>query len=254
MRVSFVVVSVADRIEQLNTLVDSIIAQPKFDKIELNLMFQGPQSVAELIRNRGRYTNVFVVPDKLGCHGARVELLRLIQYDVYINLDDDIELTQHTDYAAPIQHCLNPGTGFVLTNWARTPELLLKKVPAMKPAFVPQILVYQGGGMVYADKIGALMRALPATKQTFDTAWPLTAYLNGYTNYRFLGSLAVHRVCTTGGMSAYLDETPVQTMLERYVRYRRAKRQRGNGHDILIPLDADVLPAARAMHKTNLKR
>jgi hypothetical protein len=105
--------------------------------------------------------------------------------------------------------------------------------------------------MVYRDEIADLMRQLPPIKQTFDHAWPLTTYLNGFLNYRYQGSLAVHKVCGRGGMSAFLDENPPALMMQEFVNFKMAKRLRGNGHDVLIPLDADLTPLARETHRRN---
>ena len=249
MKVSFVIVSVSDRVDQLNNLIQTIINDRRMDQYEACLLFQDPQRVANKIKNVNRLSRVFVVPEKMGCHAARVELLRRIRYDAYINLDDDIELTPYTNYPPAIEKAMEETTGFVLTNWAKTPSLLAAKVPKMKEAFVPQALVYQGGGMCYRDEIADLMRSLPLIKQTFDTAWPLTAYINGFTNYRYQGSLAVHRICGTGGMSAFMSSNPPQTMMEEYVKYRLAKRRSGTGKDLLIPLDCDLTLLARETHK-----
>jgi len=253
MKKAFVIISVSDRVEALNGLVESIKAHGQFNDYSLHLMFQDPAGVAGQIQHRERYEDIFVVPEKLGCHGARVELLRRIRADMYVNLDDDMELCEHTDYANPIWKAGQRSTGFVLTNWARTRALMLAKVPRKRHEFIKQALVYQGGGMVYRDEVADLMRKLPAIKQTFDHAWPLTAYINGFTNYRYMGSLAVHKVMGKGGMSAFMDENPVQLMMREYVNFKPTKRQRGNGHDVCIPLDADLTPLAHEAHRANKK-
>lgn len=253
MKGTFVIISVSERIDALNSLVRSIKAQPQMAGIDLNLLFQDPEDVAGQIEDKRAFRNIFIRPQKMGCHAARVELVRLLKYDFYINLDDDMELVEHTNYSRAIAKAMEPSTGFVLTNWAKTRKLLDAKVPKMRPEFVRQVLVYQGGGMVYAEKIAALMRALPAIGQTFDHAWPLTAYLNGYTNYRDLGSLAIHRVCGVGGMNSYLSANPVQLMMGQFVDFKKAKKIHGNGHDVLIPLDKDLTPLAKETHIKNRK-
>ena len=188
----------------------------------------------------------------LGCHGARVILLRhIVDYDIYINLDDDMLLTEFTSYKESIKKSLEKQTGFVLTNWAKTESLMLKKVPKMKDKFVSQALVYQGGGMVYSEKIAQVMRKLKPIKSTFDTEWSLTSYLLGYTNYRYLGSLAIHMVCGVGGMNEFMKNNPAVKTLEPYVNYRKAKKQNGTGMDLLIPLDSDLTQLAKDTHKQN---
>ena len=251
---SFIVVSVSDRVDDLNKLVEGIVQDPRFEGVDLNLMFQDPDEVVGEIAFLERYSNIFVVPEKMGCHGARVELLRRVRYDTYINLDDDMELTEHTRYGPAIEKAHERGTGFVLTNWARTRKLLDKKLPRVREEFIRQVLIYQGGGMVYSDETADLIRKLPVVHQTFDHSWPLTAYISGLVNYRYMGSLAVHRVCGRGGMAAYMGENPPQLMMEEYVNFRQAKRQNGSGHDVCIPLDADLKPLAHEMHRLAKKR
>ena len=250
---TFVIISVSDRVEQLNELIKSICAFDKFKDYDINLLFQDYLGNSGEIKYKWRYKNIFTYPKKLGCHGARVTLLREIakkgKYDAYINLDDDMILTQYTDYEKSIEKALEDSTGFVLTNWARTEKLLLDKVPKMADKFVKQIMIYQGGGMVYADKIAVIMANLSVTDAMFDDVWPLTAYINGYTNYRYLGSLAIHCICTKGGMHLYMSEEQRPLLCEDYVNYRYCK----DGKSVHIPMDSDLNEKARQLHKENLK-
>ena len=245
---TFIIVSVSDRVPQLNDLVDSIIANG-FDDYRIALYLQDPENRAGEIRNRERYSQIIVTPEKEGCHAARVHLLRKVRSDIYINLDDDMLLTQYTHYDLAIAKALERGTGFVLTNWARTEKLMLAKVPKMANKFIPQIMCYQGGGMVYSNKIAELMRALPTEKFRYDDLWSLTAYINGYTNYAFKGSLAIHMVCTKGGMKTWMADNNPPYACARYINYRQIK----NGI-YAIGMDSDVNEYARALHKQNLKK
>jgi hypothetical protein len=254
MKKTFLIISISDRINELNSLVDSIMSFSKFNEYDINLLFQDNKNNKDKIENRDRFRKIIIKDELLGCHGARVILLRSIEpYDVYINLDDDMLLTIYTDYDASIKKALQKDTGFVLTNWAKTEGLMMKKVPKLQDVFIKQALVYQGGGMVYDEKIAKLMRELKPIKCTFDTEWSLTSYLNGYTNYRYLGSLAIHKVCGVGGMNDFMANNPAIKTLEPYVNYRNAKRQNGNGKDLLIPLDSDLKPLAKETHQNNLK-
>lgn len=248
MKKTFVIVSVSDRVKQLNLLVESIIKEG-FNDYELALYFQDPEKRAGEIRNRWRYSHIFVTTEKEGCHSARVNLLRKIKSDIYINLDDDMLLTKYTNYDRAIEKAIENGTGFVLTNWARNEKLLLNKVPKMKDKFIPQIMCYQGGGMVYSDKIAELMRELPTEKFRYDDLWAITSYINGYTNYAYKGSLAIHSVCTKGGMKTWMLETNPPYACAKYINYRKIK----NGI-YAIGLDSDVNQYARELHKQNLKK
>jgi hypothetical protein len=252
MKKTFVIVSVSDRVNELNRLIESIMNFSRFNEYDINLLFQDDFKNADQIWYKNRYANIFIEPEKMGCNGARVSLLKRIKYDIYINLDDDILLTPWTNYDLAIEKALQPSTGFVLTNWARTEKLLMAKVPNMKNAFVKQIMVYQGGGMVYSDKIAELIRKnVPIKKTVFDDIWPITAYVNGYTNYRFLGSLAIHRICTKGGMHNFMRaNSNLELSAADYINYTAGKKE----GTWLIPMDNAVNSKAHELHKLNLKR
>lgn len=256
MRTSFVIISVSDRIHELNHLLGTIRADRRWDPIDIWIMFQDPGGVASQIKRdamgeRAGRVMILVEPELLGCHGARVHLLRRMpKYDAYINLDDDMEVGPETNYWPAVRKALHPEVGFVITNWARTRPLLEKKLPA-KEEFAKQIMIYNGGGMAYAEKIAALMRELEPVKTAFDCAWPITSYVNGYTNLYYYGSLTVHRVCVKGGMNTFMKATPLHVMCQEWLRFKPLARQNGSCMDVAIPLDADVLPAAKELHKKN---
>lgn len=248
MKVTFVIISVSDRINELNSLVRSIKTNNKFNNYKLALYLQDYQDKVNEIENWDDYEKIIVVPEKVGCHAARVNLLKEIQSDVYINLDDDMILGKYTNYDKAIEKALEPSCGFVLTNWARSPKLLLEKVPKLDGKFTKQIMCYQGGGMVYSNKIADLMRKLPPKKYMFDDLWAMTSYINGYTNYFYNGSLALHFVCRKGGMQTFMKEEKPPYACGDYINYRLLK----NG-EYAIGLDKDVNSYAKELHKKNKK-
>ena len=247
MRITFVIVSVSDRVEQLNSLIESIMRFPKFDDYDICLCYQDYTGNADKIKYKDRYAHIFIKPEKMGCNGARVYLLQQIEYDVYINLDDDMELIEQTNYDKAIVKAMMPTTGFVLTNWARSRSMLDKKIQNMSDTFIPQTMVYQGGGMVYTEKVAKLIRKLPVEKTMFDDIWCITTYVNGYTNYRYQGSLALHFVCSKGGMRAFMKEEDPKLACPEYINYRHGAKE------WLIPIDSDINDLARALHKRNKK-
>lgn len=251
MKCTFVIVSVSDRVNELNSLVESIMRFDKFNNYSLCLCFQDYLGNSNLIKYRKRYDKIIIEPQKMGCNGARVHLLQNIQgYDFYINLDDDMELVEQTDYTRAIQKASEIGTGFVLTNWARSRKILQDKIPKMSDKFIPQIMVYQGGGMVYSEKIANLMRKLPVEKTMFDDIWCITSYVNGYTNYRYQGSLALHFICSSGGMRLFMKEENPALSAGEFIDYKQGKR----AGEWLIPLDKDVNEWAKFLHSKNKEK
>lgn len=250
MKKAFVIVTISNRVNELNQLLESIAKNVSdFDSWDVCMLMQDNLGVKDQVEMR-YVKNAYIYPELLGCNAARIALLKqpeMQDYDVYCNLDDDILLTPYTNYEPAIQKCLKPDTGFVLTNWARTEKLMLAKVPKMKDEFVKQALIYQGGGMLYSNKIAKLIMGLPVVKTVFDEGWPLTAYLNGYTNYRYLGSLAIHKICTTGGMNSFYKQTDygkLKNMFPEYIDYKMGKDGRW-----LIPMDKDLTQKAKDLHK-----
>lgn len=249
MRKTFVIVSVSDRVNELNELLESIMHYDKFDDYDVCLCYQDYLGNADKIKYKERYATILVEPEKMGCNGARTHLLQHIDYDIYVNLDDDMLLVNETNYDKAIEKALEPSTGFVLTNWARSISILQQKIPKMKDKFVKQVMIYQGGGMVYSDKIAKLIREIPIKKTMFDDIWCITPYVNGYTNYRYLGSLALHFIGKTGGMQSFMREENPELACPEYINYRKGKRK----NEWHIPIDSDINEYARQLHKENKK-
>lgn len=252
MRITFVIISVSDRIVELNELLDSIRKYSKFNDYHISILYQDYLNNSHLI-NTDRVNNLFIYPERLGCSGARIQLLKDInhlEYDYYVNLDDDIILGQYTNYTNAIIKCSERTTGFVLTNWARNEKLMLDKVPKMQDKFVKQALIYNGGGMVYNKTIAKIMQSLEIKKTTFDNEWALTAYLLGYNNYRYLGSLAVHKICAKGGMRKFMEEEDHVLTQTEYIDYRYGTSKQ-KGWNVCIPLDSDLKKIAHQIHKVN---
>lgn len=250
MKCTFVIVSVSDRVNELNHLLESIMKFRKFDDYSICLCYQDYLGNADLIKYKDRYEKILIVPEKMGCNGARIYLLQNISYDFYINLDDDMELVEQTNYTNAIRKASENGTGFVLTNWARSETILKTKIPKMADKFIPQVMVYQGGGMVYSEKIAKLIRKLPIEKTMFDDIWCITTYVNGYMNYRYQGSLALHYICSTGGMRLFMREENPKLACEEYINYKKGKKE----NEWHIPLDEDINEWAKFLHQKNLKK
>lgn len=253
MKKTFIIVSVSDRVEQLNELIASIRCYDKFNEFDICVLYQDYLNNIGLLDKRP-ITHLYVAPERLGCNCARIMLLRELEsrgfhYDIYCNLDDDMTLMPQTNYEPVIKRlATDPEAGFILTNWARTESLYVKKIGGMQDKFVPQCFVYQGGGMLYREDVAALIRKLPLKETVFDEGWALTAYLNGYVNYRYLGSVAVHAICTKGGMAQWykdIDYSKLELLYDNYINYRKAK----DGVRYHIPMDSDLTAAAKMQHQ-----
>ena len=80
--------------------------------------------------------------------------------------------------------------------------------------------------------------------------------MNGYENYRYLGSLIVHAVVTKGGLKDWRHKHDAVVPHPEIFDYKRAKKDKyatkGNNHH--EPISSDLTPFARAMHLKNRKR
>lgn len=259
MRTTFVIITVGERVKELKALLNSIIKYKRFYDYDINIMFQGKKEhYDELLEYSVAYNkmvcsdikNIFYEPKRLGCHTARLRLLKKIKYDTYINLDDDMLLIDQTDYRACLKKTNEVDCGFVLTNWAKSEKALATKIPKIKNIFQRQILCYNGGGMVYNNKIADLMRKLPEVPTKFDNAWSITAYINGFCNYAYKGSLALHYILRSDGMQQFNRENPIELMCTEYIDFKTKIKKTALGEtNYKIPLDADVNKYARARHK-----
>lgn len=252
MKKAFIIVTVSNRVKELNELLESMAKYvPDFNSWDVCVFMQDNLGVKDQVKTK-YVTKAYIHNELLGCNAARIALLKqpgMLEYDVYCNLDDDILLTEYTNYDPAIKKCMESGVGFVLTNWARTESLMMKKVPKMEDRFVKQALIYQGGGMLYSNKIAKLITKLPVVKTVFDEGWPLKAYLEGYENYRYLGSLAIHKICTTGGMRSFYSQTDYSKLPNLYPEYINYKM--GKDGKWLIPMDADLTDKAKEVHRLN---
>jgi hypothetical protein len=245
-------VTVEDRIPTLNQFLLSYAKHGINAPIHIH--YQGSAAgLKDLLIPRQVDTQLQVSPNRLGCHAARVIALQHLTgqgFDTYINVDDDVTLIPETNWPPAIQKAHQPGVGFVLTNWIKHPNGLAKAKAIMAEEFIPAVFVYNGGGMAYTNTIADLIRDLDPVPARFDDIWPLTAYLAGYRNYRYRGSLALHAIMGKGGMNTYMRSEPRPLLCEKWVNYRRLYGAKV-GSDYSIPQDSDLKPIAREIHKRN---
>jgi hypothetical protein len=245
-----VMVTVSERIALLNQFLASLAEHEPGRPIFVHM--QGDDAQREIVWPRGLTHEYMHTPERLGCHAARVRALRRLSfhdYRTFINVDDDVLLLPETNWQPAIDFTTSqPGTGFVLTGWVSHPSKVPHAIGIMAEEFVPQVMVYNGGGMAYTEATARLIRALPPVPARYDDIWPMTAYLDGRRNYRYRGSLAVHAIMQRGGMHAYMRAEPRPLLCQDWIDYRRLIGQ-AVGSDVAIPQDRDIRPEARLAHR-----
>ena len=200
--------------------------------------------------------DIFYFSDYIGAHSAKVYGLENVKSDIWCSLDDDMEIIEKTDYEAVAETLdKEKSYGFISCNWARTMALADKKVAENK--YIKQKLVYTGGGLLFRDDIAEIIRGIPNRDYLFDDClWAMYAYINGYENYRFMGSVTVHRICTKGGRRAWIGLEANRALPPcDLLNARKCKdvKSFGENNSYFICLDKDLTQKARELHKVNKK-
>lgn len=245
-----VMVTVSERTKALNNFLRTMKDHTQVRDIFIHM--QGDKSAYHRIEIPDGITWDYIHSEqRLGCHAARViaqQKLATSHFDTYINVDDDVELTEWTNWQPAMLKAHEQGVGFVLTNWVRHPNLLPAAVERLEDKFYPQIMVYNGGGMAYNNDVANLIRDLDPEPARYDDIWPITAYINGYKNYRYQGSQAIHRIMGRGGMNQYMQREPRPLLCWDYIDYKMLYGAK-IGSEYSIPMDAQVRPSTKELHK-----
>lgn len=178
---------------------------------------------------------VVVYENEIGPSLARRRMLAENESDVWCVVDDDMVLTEGTRWGPAAAKCLEEGVGLVSCNWVRS----RKSTKKSRDIFVKQPIVFTGGGMIFCNRVKSIILDEPATPWRYDNpAWSVACYLRGLENFRFLGSVCVHRICSAGGRKTYVDSLDTVAPDGRWFNYRP-------GH---IPLSSDLTKQAREHH------
>ncbi len=248
---TFIIATTGDRFDGLKRLVISlfpffktgwtavIVAQSYSDK-----------DLSEIKRLTGKNADIIKKNYLIGAHSAKMIALNYTKSEIWCSLDDDMIATQSTDYdqVADILRC-NKNIGFISGNWARTQKQANAKKVVNE--LVPQKLVYTGGGLLFREDVAEIIRNIPNEQYLFDDClWAMYAYINGYSNYRFRGSIAVHQICTVGGRKSWLKERKDRVLPpNEFLKVRKSKDSEG----YFICNDRDLTDLAKELHERNKK-
>lgn len=257
---TFVVASTGDRFESLMVLLESLdlflvngwkirIVGQKYSDAHL-------REIDCFLKRYGADNTVVNFDEYIGAHSAKVYALSNYKSDIWCSLDDDMEAIEGMTNYGKIVSMLEAekSIGFISGNWARTKDWALRK--GTKDELIPQKLVYTGGGLLFRDDVAEIIRNIPNEEYLFDDClWAVYAYVNGYNNFRYRGSVLVHRICTKGGRRTWIASTHSTKKLppEEILRVRKANTKKVGYDEYLICMDKDVTPYANDLHKQNLK-
>jgi hypothetical protein len=175
--------------------------------------------------------------------------------DVWCNGDDDMEfLPGETDYQEAVAKAMQPGVGVVSCNWIRS-EGFRKRAVYKKGSFIKQPIVNMAGGQIYARKIVRLLGTQPVKPYMFDDVQVgLAAYVAGYDNYRYQGSLLIHRIMAPGGLKVYFNAQTLPKPDARLLTIRACKPVYGVDNNYYMPESSDLTAYAHLLHARNLNR
>lgn len=251
MKKTFIIATTGDRAERLENLLISL--EPYFQrgwKAVIVAQRYSKKDILTIKKYWGDCSKIICFNNMIGAHSAKVAALKSVNSDIWCSLDDDMFAIPATDYDR-ISDILseNRNIGFISGNWARTISMAKKKERQDK--LVKQKLVFTGGGLLFRDDVAEIIRNIPNCEYLFDDClWAMYAYVNGYENYRYLGSIAIHEICTKGGRRTWLKEATSKKVLppEELLKVRKGKTQSGY-NEYLICNDSDLTKLAKELHE-----
>ncbi|CAN5208041.1 hypothetical protein BH09PAT1_BH09PAT1_7490 [soil metagenome] len=259
----FSVISTSDRYEQLCNLIASINKHYSDKGWSIHGVLQGysdPQ--IETLKYLCTINNDWKNFDsRLGMFNSRQESMKIIskryvgdEYTI-VCLDDDIEFCAETNFETAIEYAQQSHVGLVSTNWISSEKLLYKKMPQEK--YIKQAIVYTGGGLIIKSEIVEMIVKLEGGNFYSDNVeTSVRVYVAGYENYRYLGSISIHRACRSGGRKAWVNEGEQKKFSDsRLIDTRRCKNYNKpsitNDAEIHIGDSTDLTLLAKKLHIQN---
>lgn len=171
---------------------------------------------------------------------------------VFAGCDDDMEFCgERTDFNRMAAAVAEPGTGVVSGNWARNEGLLGRAL--YKPGkFIQQPLVNMAGGQVSRREVIEIILKNEIKDYLFcDIQVALLAYVHGYVNFRYLGSVLIHRIMEKNGLKSMFKTTAMALPPGAYCSVTPTKKiWYAVGNNWTMPDAGNVTEAAHEAHRT----
>ena len=174
----------------------------------------------------------------------------------FINLDDDMEvISEHTDYDPAIKRSRQFGVGVVSCAWAKSEALLAKALKGKAKPWIKQPIVNMAGGQVYGQHVVREMARKVEPYQFDDVQAALRAYVAGYENWRYRGSVIYHRIMKPGGLKVAFAQVSHAPNDPEYMEMAEAKPVKGREavpeNNRLMPDASHLTPLAHRHHQVN---
>ena len=260
MKKSFLICSLYGRLVPLTRLLSSLKEYTDWN-IFISLQMY-PKSEIAIIQEHckkcfGDKFQIFSSDIMTGPHLARCKIFDEITSDVWCILDDDMYAVKgftHYDEMSQVIFS-HRNIGLLSSNWRKT-ENMLQKVK-LQDKLSSQNIVYTGGGMMLRQELADIIRNIPRAQYLFDNPlWSIYSYTQGFENYRYLNSAAVHEICTKGGRRKWISECDSYKRLPppELLRVRKGKGKAGKFDEYLICDSTDITEYAKQMHIQAKKR
>lgn len=255
MKKTFVIATIYDRLEGLKTILSSIFKfYPEWDIVVVAQGYKDEQKKELELFTQNKNVNKIYKDELIGAHSAKVLALEKFDSDIYCSLDDDMEITEKTNYNAIVEKLINDKqSGIITSNWVKSSSMYEKK--ETKNEFVRSRLVFTGGGLLFRKDVAEIIKSIPNEQYLFDDClWAMYSYINGYDNYRYQGSVSIHRVCTKGGRRTWIDKGGKKVLPPKeYLNVRKGKGSENGYNEYLICVDSDLTSYSKFLHETNKK-
>jgi len=201
---------------------------------------------------------VLYYPERLGMFNARQEGIKHILAEseeeiAIVTVDDDMILLPQTNYENLIKFVKDPSIGLVSANWISHENFLNKR--KLQEKLVKQAIVYTGGGMAFGRAVAELIAKLPQGQYFSDNSEiAVKVYVAGYENYRYLGSLTMHKACRKGGRKKWVNEGEQKQLPDPKlltIRLGKAGENAPNDNKLLIADSSDLTELAHKLHNQN---
>lgn len=245
----FLVASLTGREHLLNKFIESA-KKSKYKDADYYLYFQqiGLESKGDF--DKSFFKDIYVSHTRDGvCLSRMYWLHRLDNYDFYIIVDDDMEFLGKEDFDTPMKFAgAISDCGLCSTECFRTIGYYDKSV--QKHKFVVENVQWIFGGTVIKKSIrDLLVREIDLNPYTYD-GFCLVTYVHGYTNYKYLGSITLHKAGAKNGVEyVYKNYKEFVPYFEKYIKNPYDSRGR-----LKLPIrESELTEEARRLHEENRK-
>lgn len=240
------------RPQMMMTFLTSLDHLP--DSWDLLVAFQAysqeDMSLLRTNKNFARITDYIKFTNRQDPYPTRVAMYQKweARYDVWGSMDDDMEFLPTVNYDPIVERVIQPGIGVVSGNWVRH-ETFLKRIKPIEQ-WITQPLINMAGGQFFASKIVDILLKGEIKPYLFcDIEVALKAYVEGYQNFRYRGSLIIHRTMAKQGLAQTFREHEMAIPDPSLCKVRPCAQTIKVGNNWHMPITKDVTPLAHYHHK-----